>query len=92
MSIAIPFPPGRTGYHAAEPRRWKFTIRALCPPATIADNTMLVASFGAQAVLLFAAPYVPLAQPWSCIGGNTIAAAVGVVVRKYCGGTDPPMW
>lgn len=40
----------------------------------------LVAPMGASAVLLFAVPASPLAQPWSIIGGNTISALVGVAV------------
>ena len=40
----------------------------------------LVAPMGASAVLLFAVPASPLAQPWSIIGGNTLSALVGVLV------------
>jgi len=40
----------------------------------------LVAPFGASSVLLFAVPNSPLAQPWSAIIGNVIAALVGVAV------------
>lgn len=40
----------------------------------------LVAPFGATSVLIFAVPNSPLAQPWSAIMGNTIAAVVGVAV------------
>jgi len=43
---------------------------------------MLVAPIGASAVLLFAVPASPLAQPWAIIGGNTISALVGVCVIK----------
>ncbi len=39
---------------------------------------ILIAPMGASAVLLFAVPSSPLAQPWSILGGNIIAAAVGV--------------
>lgn len=39
---------------------------------------MLVAPMGASAVLLFAVPASPLAQPWSIIGGNLVSATVGV--------------
>lgn len=39
---------------------------------------MLVAPIGASAVLLFAVPASPLAQPWPIVGGNTISALVGV--------------
>ena len=38
----------------------------------------LIAPMGASAVLLFAVPSSPLAQPWSILGGNVIAAVVGV--------------
>ena len=40
----------------------------------------LVAPFGASSVLLFALPNSPLAQPWSAIVGNTVAALVAVAV------------
>lgn len=40
----------------------------------------LVAPFGASSVLLFAVPNSPLAQPWSAIVGNTVAAIIGVAV------------
>jgi CBS domain-containing membrane protein len=38
----------------------------------------LIAPMGASAVLLFAVPSSPLAQPWSILCGNTISALVGV--------------
>ncbi|MBZ9959856.1 MULTISPECIES: HPP family protein [unclassified Mesorhizobium] len=44
---------------------------------------LLVAPMGASAVLLFAVPASPLAQPWSIIGGNTISALVGVIVVQF---------
>lgn len=40
----------------------------------------IVAPMGASAVLLFAVPASPLAQPWSIAGGNVISAFVGAVV------------
>lgn len=40
----------------------------------------IVAPMGASAVLLFAIPASPLAQPWPIIAGNTISALVGVAV------------
>lgn len=39
---------------------------------------LLIAPMGASAVLLFAAPTSPLAQPWSILGGNMLSAFVGV--------------
>lgn len=41
---------------------------------------ILIAPMGASAVLLFAVPSSPLAQPWSIMGGNVLAALVGVSV------------
>jgi len=41
---------------------------------------LIVAPMGASAVLLFAVPSSPLAQPWSIIGGNTLSALVGLGV------------
>ena len=42
----------------------------------------IVAPMGASAVLLFAVPASPLAQPWSIIGGNTVSALVGISVGR----------
>ena len=42
----------------------------------------IVAPMGASAVLLFAVPASPLAQPWSIAGGNVISAFVGAVVAQ----------
>lgn len=39
----------------------------------------LVASMGASAVLVFALPSSPLAQPWPVVGGNLVAAACGLL-------------
>jgi CBS domain-containing membrane protein len=43
---------------------------------------VLVAPIGASAVLLFAVPSSPLAQPWSIVGGNMISALVGVAAAR----------
>lgn len=40
----------------------------------------LIAPFGATAVLVFAAPNSPLAQPWPAIVGNTASALVAIAV------------
>ncbi len=42
----------------------------------------IVAPMGASAVLLFAVPASPLAQPWSIAGGNFVSAFVGAVVAQ----------
>ncbi len=39
----------------------------------------LVAPVGASAVLVFAVPASPLAQPWSVVGGNTVTALMGLL-------------
>lgn len=39
----------------------------------------LIAPMGASAVLLFAAPASPLAQPWSILMGNGVSALMGVL-------------
>ncbi|MBN9045117.1 MAG: HPP family protein [Rhizobiales bacterium] len=44
-----------------------------------ADLPLIVAPMGASAVLLFAVPSSPLAQPWPIIGGNTISALTGLL-------------
>jgi len=41
-------------------------------------NPGFIARMGASAVLLFAVPASPLAQPWSIVGGNLVSALVGV--------------
>jgi CBS domain-containing membrane protein len=38
----------------------------------------LMASLGASALLVFALPGSPMAQPWAVIGGNTLSAVIGV--------------
>ena len=49
----------------------------------------LVAPLGASAVLVFAVPTSPLAQPWSVVGGNTIGALVGIAVARFV--SDPAL-
>lgn len=43
-------------------------------------SPLVVAPIGASAVLIFAVPTSPLAQPWPVIGGNVISACVGLFV------------
>ena len=47
----------------------------------------IVAPIGASAVLVFAVPASPLAQPWSVVGGNAVSALVGLAVGQALG--DP---
>lgn len=59
-------------------------IVALTSAALLASLTpiWLVAPIGASAVLVFAVPASPLAQPWPVIGGNILSALAGVVVAN----------
>jgi len=43
----------------------------------------IVASMGAAAVLLYAAPHSPLTRPWSFVGGHLVSAAVGVSCAQW---------
>lgn len=61
----------------------------LSPIVDLDLGLYLVAPFGASSVLLFAVPNSPLAQPWSAIVGNTVAALVGVAVCLLV--TDPAL-
>ena len=50
-------------------------------------HPLLVAPMGASAVLLFAVPASPLAQPWPVLGGNVVSALAGITVAKLI--SDP---
>ncbi len=52
-----------------------------------AELPYIVASMGAAAVLLYAAPHSPLTRPWSFVGGHLISAVVGVSCAHWV--TDP---
>jgi CBS domain-containing membrane protein len=45
----------------------------------------LMASLGASALLVFALPQSPMAQPWAVIAGNTLSAVVGISVIHLVG-------
>lgn len=46
------------------------------------DLPVMITSVGASAVLLFATPHSPLAQPWPVAGGHLISAVIGVTCAK----------
>jgi len=50
------------------------------------DMTLVIGSFGASAVLLYAAVRSPLAQPRNCLGGHVLSAIIGVFCFKTFGG------
>lgn len=43
----------------------------------------LMASLGASALLVFALPQSPMAQPWAVIAGNTLSALVGITCVNW---------
>lgn len=51
-------------------------------------HLLMIASMGASAVLVFAVPASPLAQPWPVLGGNVVSAAIGVTIAHLI---DDPM-
>jgi CBS domain-containing membrane protein len=61
--------------------RWWAGAGALSP--------WLVAPLGASAVLVFALPASPMAQPWSVVGGNTLSALVGAACAML---VPDPAW
>lgn len=48
---------------------------------------LLLPSFGATAVLLYATCHAPMAQPRNVIGGHLLSALVGVLVYQFFGDT-----
>ncbi len=47
------------------------------------ENILLIGSFGASSVLIFAAIQSPLTQPRNFIGGQIISGVIGVTVFKF---------
>ncbi|AWW45627.1 HPP family protein [Polynucleobacter paneuropaeus] len=55
---------------------------------SVGIDEWLMASLGASALLVFALPQSPLAQPWAVIAGNTLSALVGISCAHF---TDLPI-
>lgn len=51
-------------------------------PLSASDLPIIVAPLGASAVLVFAVPTSPLAQPWSVVGGNILSTLFGVAAYR----------
>ena len=51
------------------------------------DLSLLIGSFGASAVLVYAAIKSPLAQPRNLLGGHVLSGLVGVACYQLFGGT-----
>lgn len=49
---------------------------------TSLDNTFLIGSFGASAVLIYGETSSPLAQPRNLVGGHVLSAIIGVCIAK----------
>ncbi|MDB5705170.1 MAG: putative transrane protein [Sphingomonas bacterium] len=54
-------------------------------PQSSAALPFLAAPIGASAVLVFAVPASPLAQPWAVFGGNIVSAMAGVTTAHLFG-------
>lgn len=63
---------------------WGISIQFLGP----ASATLVIASMGAGAVLLFGVPHGALAQPWPALGGHLLSAIIGVT----CAQQIDPLW
>jgi CBS domain-containing membrane protein len=86
--------PGPIGYRRAEFLRGGLgalagiglaALTARVIPGGPAALPFIVAPMGATAVLLFAAPASPLAQPWSLLVGNLSSTLVGVAAGQLIG-------
>jgi CBS domain-containing membrane protein len=83
--------PGAMGYRRADFLRGGLgalvgiavaSLAAQAVPGGPAMLPFIVAPMGASAVLLFAAPASPLAQPWSLLVGNVVSTAVGITAAR----------
>lgn len=59
-------------------------------PTVFGLPVALMAPLGASAVLIFGVPNAPLAQPWSALAGNMVAALVAVAVLRFLPGPWAP--
>jgi len=54
----------------------------------VSDSALLIAPFGATAVLLFGVPDSPMAQPANVIGGHFLASLLALALKSVL----PPEW
>jgi CBS domain-containing membrane protein len=57
-------------------------LTAQVVPGGAESLPFIVAPMGATAVLLFAVPASPLAQPWPVLGGNVVSSLVGITAGR----------
>lgn len=72
---------GREGWRAVAGGALGLLFAAVFSRALAGTGAMaawLVAPIGASAVLVFALPASPLAQPWAVVGGNVVSALAGI--------------
>lgn len=60
-------------------------IMVLSVFSLVYGKPLIVASFGASAVLVYGVPDAPLSQPRNVIGGHVVSAVVGVLTYTLCG-------
>lgn len=63
----------------------------LCALLALALPLPMIAPLGASAFLIFAVPNAPLAQPWSAVVGNTVAAGAALAVLTVAPPQFAPM-
>ncbi|AAZ98278.1 putative CBS-domain-containing membrane protein [Thiobacillus denitrificans ATCC 25259] len=88
----------KIGYTVSEREHWVSAAGGLLGMLTLLwvshiwlygqTGVVPIASMGASAVLLFAAPHGALSQPWSVFGGHVVSALIGVACAKWLG-ADP---
>jgi len=88
----------KIGYTVSEREHWVSAAGGLVGMLTLLwvshlwlygqTGVVPIASMGASAVLLFAAPHGALSQPWSVFGGHVVSALIGVACARWLG-SDP---
>ncbi|WP_425269970.1 HPP family protein [Leptospira mtsangambouensis] len=61
------------------------SIWSILAITNLSGHSLLIGSFGATAVLLFAVPDAPLSQPRNLIGGHLISATIAVILVATLG-------
>lgn len=79
---AMPSPPWTEALRAAFGAALGLVVAGLVLSQAPTQPGALIAPFGATAFLIFAVPNSPLAQPWSAILGNTVAALTALFVVR----------
>ncbi len=85
----------KIGYTVSEREHWVSAAGGLVGMLTLLwvshlwlygqTGVVPIASMGASAVLLFAAPHGALSQPWAVFGGHVVSALIGVACARWLG-------